>query len=155
MSRKKLLRVDRKTLDLTQRVFTRVKHGFEIIGTWYQTEETRWRWQPCMVILPALKWGKLTPIIIPQTEAWRWAMHGDVGDPEHCLERAAEWFLKGYLPGEPMNKRDHMRLYDAINESLPDLIALPPRPKGDTYAIGDMVINRNGVITEREVVNDV
>jgi hypothetical protein len=156
MTRKNLISLDRHTLDLRQRHFTRVKHGFEVIGTWYQDDETRWRWKPCLAIIPAIKWHKVTPVIIPLESAWKWALHGDVGDPLHCLQKTAEWFGKGYLPGAPMNKRDHMRLYDAINESLPDLIAMPPRPKGDTVAIADVIIRREtGEIIEREIHNDV
>lgn len=157
MSRKKQISFERHTLDLTKRHFTRIKNGFEVIGTWYQDEDTRWRWKPCLVIMPAEKWGRrVTPVIIPLTEAWKWAMHGAVGDPEHCLMKAAAWFDEGILPGQPLNKRDHMRLYDAINENLTDLIAMPPRPKGDTAAIGEVVIHKpDGGIIEREIRNDV
>jgi hypothetical protein len=158
MSKAKQISLERHTLDLRQRTFTRVKHGFEVIGTWYQTADTRWRWQACLVLLPAIKWPgrKLTPVIIPQTEAWRWAMHGDVGDPEHCFQKAAVWFDEGCLPGTPFDKRDHMKLYDAINESLPDLIAMPPRPQGDKVAVADIIIRREtGEIIEREIHNDV
>lgn len=149
--------IDRPTLKLDQRHFTRIKNGFEVIGTWYQTEDTRWRWKECLVVLPEIrrKGKRLVPVIIPLTEAWKWAMHGEVGDPGHVFEKTVEWFNEGILPGVAGNKRDHMRLLDAINNCLTELIAMPPRPKGDTAAIGDMIVNKNGVITEHEVRNDV
>lgn len=158
MSRKRQATLDRPTLKLDQRHFTRFKHGFEVIGTWYQTEDTRWRWKECLVVLPAtLPTGRRhTPVIIPLTEAWKWAMHGDVGDPAHVFEKTAEWFSQGVLPGVAGNKRDHMRLLDAINDCLTELIAMPPRPKSDTAAIGDILITKaTGETTEHEVRNDV
>lgn len=157
MSKRKPVSIIRHTLDLTQRHFSHIKHGFEIIGTWYQTDDTRWRWQPCIVVIPAETWGRrVVPVIIPQTEAWKWAMHGDVGDPGHVFAKTLEWFGEGILPGQPGNKRDHMRLLDAINESLTELIAMPPRPKGDTAVIGEVTIHKaTGEIIEREVRQDV
>lgn len=157
MSKRKPTSIIRQTLDLTKRHFTRVKNGFEIIGTWYQNEDTHWRWKPCLVIMPAEKWGRrVTPVIIPETEAWRWALQKDVGDPFHCLQKAAEWFQEGILPGTAFNKRDHMRLYDAINDNLRDLQNIPPRERGDTAVIGDVTIHKpTGEIIEREVRQDV
>ena len=146
----------RHRLDLKMRHFERSKNGFTIIGSWWRKEGRRWT--PCMVILPRVKptGRRMVPCVILLEDAWRWAMHNGIGDPEHCIEAAAVWFDEGVLPGTPFNKHDHMRLYDAINESLPDLIAMPPRPKGETVSIGAIQIHKEtGEIIERELFNDV
>lgn len=155
--RRTLSTFERPTLQLENRHFSRIKHGLEVIGTWYQNEDTRWRWKPCLVLLPQY-WPpthRPVPCIIPLENAWKWALHGDVGDPEHVLMMIAYWFDEGFLPGAPFNKRDHMRVMDAVNDSLPDLIAMPPRPKGEQVAIADIKITRSGEVVEREILNDV
>jgi hypothetical protein len=158
MSRKKRApTLERPTLQLENRHFSRIKHGFEVIGTWYQNEDTRWRWKPCFVILPAnpAPGRRLMPCVIPLENSWMWAMQGEIGDPGHVFETTVEWFQSGALPGVAGNKKDHMRLLDAVNENLTDLIKIPPRPKGVQVSVADVVISRDGQITEREVFNDV
>lgn len=143
-------------LDLRKRQFERTKNGFLIIGSWYRKEGKRW--VPCMVILPAGRPTKRKPVpcVILLDDAWRWALHGDVGDPGHCIETAATWFQEGVLPGRAFDKTDHMRLYDAINESLPDLLNMPPFIRGEQAAIADIRIYKpNGEVIEREITNDV
>lgn len=158
MSRKQLIKIERPALDLSKLHFKSERNGILILGTWLFTDQ---RWRPCMVLLHAnrpIQRGRTIPVVIPLSEAWRWAMHGEVGDPAHCVAQIIEWTHHGYLPGNPASKKDHMRIMDAIDSRLPDLIAMPPRPKGETVAIGEatMINAKTGeVIDQREVRNDV
>lgn len=143
-------------LRLDQAHFERVKHQFRITGTWHKVG--RKSWEPCLAITPRIRWPgrRIVPVIIPLSSAWKWAMHGEIGDPGHVFAKTAEWFVTGILPGAAGNKRDHMQLLNAINESLPDLITMPPRPRGETATIAEVMIRKDtGEIIEREITNDV
>ena len=144
-------------LDLNKRHFELTAHGILVIGTWYRHSRTRW--EPCLAMTYANRpiHPEITrPIIILLKDAWKWALHGEVGDPAHCVASIIEWLHEGLLPGSPANKRDHMNVMDAVNRRLTDLIAMPPRPKGDEYAIADavMVNKLTGEIVEKEIKFD-
>ena len=145
-------------LNLNHRHWEANINGLILIGSWARI--SRRHWEPCMVLLHPLRpiqAGKTVPIIIYLKDAWRWAMHGDVGDPAHCVKQIITWLAEGLLPGSPGSKADHMRIIDAINRRLPDLIAMPPRPKGDEYAVAEvtMLNKQTGeVIIEREIKYD-
>lgn len=84
-------------------------------------------------------------------------MHGEVGDPAHCVARIIEWTHDGLLPGSPTSKPDHITIMEAINSRLPDLIAMPPRPPGDVETVADMIVMNHitgEIIEEREVKRD-
>lgn len=160
MSRKRFLRsIQRPALNLAVHKFWEVINGMHVIGTWV-CEGPR-RWQPCLVLLDAnrpISARHQTPIIIPLSEAWRWAMHGEVGDPAHCVAQCMKWIAAGFLPGDPLNKRDYMRIVDAINRRLPDLIAMPPRPPTERIAIGEVAAidkDTGKILTEQEIHLDV
>lgn len=146
-------------LDLTKRQFEATHKGILVIGTWFRAEGQN-GWEPCMVLLHAfrpIRSGRTIPVVIKLRDAWRWAMHGDVGDPAHCVASIIEWLHYGYLPGNPASKADHLIVMEAINSRLPDLITMPPRPVGDKVTVADMVIkNRETgeIIEEREAARD-
>lgn len=147
-------------LNLAKTHFWDTINGIHVIGTWHSTKPRRWK--PCMVLLHAgrpISARHQTPIIIPLTEAWRWAMHGEVGDPGHCVAQCMKWMAAGFLPGNFQNKRDYMRIIDAINRRLPDLIAMPPRPvSGDQVAIGEVTAidkDTGKILIEQEIHFDV
>jgi len=154
-ARKLITHIERPAIDLRRRHFERRKHGMIIIGTWLRDGN---RQQPCLVLLhgarPVAR-GRTIPVIIPLESAWRWAAHGDVGDPAHCSEMALEWMGDGLLPGN--GTRGAVCILDAINESLPDLIAMPPAPRGEVQTLGDLIITnrQTGEVTEREMKQDV
>jgi len=145
-------------LDLNKRHFEAPINGLIVVGSWLRIN--RRHWEPCLVLLHGMrpiKAGKTVPIIIQLKDAWRWAMHGDVGDPAHCVGQIITWLAEGLLPGSPGNKADHMRIMDAINRRLPDLIAMPPRPKGDEYAVAEVTMldkTTGEVISQREIKYD-
>lgn len=142
-------------LDLNKRHFDATINGIRIIGTWFR--EGRNRSQPCLVLLDpryTLRRGhRPPPVVIKLDDAWRWAMHGDVGDPAHCVAQVCEWMHNGILPGNPANKLAYMAIIDAINQRLPDLIAMPPLPVEQGLIWGDLTAtNRNtGETIEKEV----
>lgn len=152
--------LDRPAIDLSKRHFEGERNGIVYIGTWLNDTDHPTRSEPCLVLLHAarpVKAGRTVPIIIPLSECWRWAAHGDVGDPEHCADQIAAWLRAGYLPGDPSSLRDMLGVMDLINSRLPDLISMPPKPAGDmrnAAAIGEIrAIDRETgrVITEQEV----
>lgn len=146
-------------LNLAKHKFWDTINGLHVIGTWHSTRPRIWK--PCMVLLDAGKPVSAkyqTPVIIPLADAWRWAMHGDVGDPEHCVVSVKEWLQEGILPGDWLSKASYMRVIDAINRRLPDLIAMPPRPPGDLVAIGEVTAidkDTGKILTEQEIHLDV
>lgn len=145
-------------IDLAKRQFEAVHKGILVIGTWLRTG-TR-DWEPCMVLVHAhrpIRRGRTVPVVIKLSDAWRWAMHGEVGDPAHCVGAIIQWLHHGYLPGNPASKADLLIVMEAINSRLPDLIAMPPRPVGDLETVAEMTVkNRETgeIIEEREVKRD-
>lgn len=128
-------------IDLSRRHFQVDLHGIRVIGTWFR--EGRNRSEPCMVLLdPNAKrrtGRRPVPVVIKLSESWRWAVHGEVGDPAHCVAQICDWLAMGILPGNPANKRDYMAVLDAINQRLPDLIAMPPAPFEKGQVFGDLI----------------
>ena len=99
------------------------------------------------------------PIVIPLSEFWRYARAADnsLGDPIHAGLRINEWLGEGLLPGNPHNPKDHFKVLDAINECLRDLVHMPPKPRTESYAIGDITITdrlTGKAIAEREIRNE-
>lgn len=161
MSRKRAPSLTPPALDLNKVHFEGIINGILVLGSWVRRKGAGVKYEPCLVLLHPMRpiaAGRTVPIIIPLSEAWRWALHGDVGDPAHCVASVCDWFVDGLLPGNPAVKADYMRVVDAINQRLPDLIAMPPRPKGDTAAIGEafkLDAKTGRIIEEREIRVDV
>ena len=154
----------RPALDLSKREFERVHRGILCFGTWYTDNDNRGKSEPCLVLLDPSKSllpgpDRAIPVIIPLSEAWRYAVSDDksVGDPRHAGIMINEWLGGGILPGNPHNPRDHIAILSAINDCLRDLIHMPPKPKGEKFVIGDVIMtDRNtGKTTEKEVATDV
>ena len=155
MKRSTITHIERPAIDLRRRHFERRKHGIIVIGTWLRDGNST---QPCLVLLHGsrpIARGRTIPVIIPLESAWRWAAHSEIGDPLHARRKANEWLADGLLPGTGAMGAVH--ILDAINDSLPDLIAMPPAPKGEVQTFGDIIItNRStGEVTEREMKQDV
>ena len=145
-------------LDLRRRYFERRKHGIVVIGTWYRHEDDGHQ-EPCLALLHGgrpIKRDETVPVIIPLSSAWKWAMHKDVGNPEHCGAMARQWLRDNLLPGSHRHTGGS-HILDAINDNLPDLIAMPPAPMGEIQSIGTIIItdSQTGVTTEREMLQDV
>lgn len=152
----------RPALNLALRHFERTHHGIICIGTWLTHDDDRGRTEPCLVLLHGARpiaAGRTVPIVIPLSEFWRYAVSEDksIGDPVHAGLRINEWLGAGLLPGNPHNPKDHFKVLDAINECLRDLVHMPPKPKTESYAIGDITITNRltgKAIAEREITND-
>lgn len=150
----------RPILDLTKVRAAHIHHGIHVILTWYWHERVNDH-RPCIVLADAsrpLRQGATVAVIIPEKEAWRWALHDGVGDPMHCVQSADEWMGQGLLPGTPGNKMDRLRILNAIDSRLRDLVLMPPRPAGDTISLAtaQVVDHESGrVIHEEEVTTDV
>lgn len=158
MSRKLITTLAPPALDLKKRHFEVTKNGIIVIGTWLR--EGRRKFEPCLVLLHAgrpIQAGRTVPIVIKLADAWKWALHGDVGDPAHCVRSIMGWLHAELLPGNPASKRDHIQIMEVINSRLTDLIAMPPMPVGDRHTIADVIMTNKhtGATTEREVTFDV
>jgi hypothetical protein len=132
-------------------------HGIRVMGSWlFEGRES----QPCMVLTDAakkLRQGRIIPCVIPLSEAWRWAFHGDVGDPAHCGRVVVEWIGCGALPGSIWNHKDRMNVMDAVNRRLPDLLAMPPMPSIQQRSVGEFTIierDTGRVVQAKEVLNN-
>lgn len=144
-------------LRLALRHFEGTKNGITVIGTWCFEKRS----QPCMVLLDArrpISRGRTIPCIIRLADAWRWAAHNDVGDPESCSKTTDEWLASGALPGSPHVARDKLAVLDTVNFFLRDLVQMPPAPLLDQRVIGDMqVIDRSTglIVNESEAKTNV
>jgi hypothetical protein len=155
--------IEAPALDLRRRHFEGSRNGIVVVGSWIRTDDSPIP-EPCMVLLdptrPVAR-GRTIPVVIPLSEAWRWAAHGDVGDPEHCGRQAFDWLANGYLPGNPHSPRDRMRVLDTINHYLPDLLSMPPAPKAEAprrgASFGEVTIRntKTGETRHREIARDV
>lgn len=147
--------IERPAIDLRRRMFERRKHGIVIIGTWLRDGNHT---QPCLVLLHGsrpIARGRTIPCIIAMDAAWKWAAHVDVGDPEHCRKMADEWMRDGLLPGDGVTGAVH--ILDAVNDSLRDLYAMPPAPKGEVQLLGELIMTntKTGEVIEREMKQNV
>ncbi|GGE24206.1 hypothetical protein SAMN05421774_10869 [Gemmobacter megaterium] len=130
--------IEAPALDLRRRHFDGERNGIVVVGSWIRTDASPLP-EPCMVLLHPLRpiaRGRTVPVVIPLSEAWRWAAHGDVGDPEHCGARTFQWLADGLLPGNAHSPRDRLRVLDTINHYLPDLLSMPPAPALDRRRSG-------------------
>jgi hypothetical protein len=149
-------------LNLSFTHFWRSKAGMHIVGTWVWQEADR-KYEPAIVLLHAgrpLSFRSQVPVVIPLSRAWVWAAHGDVGDPAHVVKEIMTALAAGYLPGDPTSKADYLRILDAVNTHLPDLISMPPRPADAARrrVIADVTATdrRTGqILKEGEVSRDV
>jgi hypothetical protein len=147
----------RPALNLAFQHFTRTKHGIVCVGTWLTHADDRGRTEPCLVLLDAhrpIAAGRTTPIVIPMSEAWRYAVSDDpqVGDKAHAARSILEWLDAGLLPGTGV------QVLDVINDNLRDLYAMPPKPQFGSYAIGDLIIKdreTGRTVKEAEIENHV
>lgn len=160
----KHIRPTRPVLDLSKTHFETTIHGFRIVGTWWWDEDSR-RYDPCLVILhpgrsPYASAGerRAVPCVIPLREAWRWALHDGIGDPKGIANTTREWFESGALPGDPHNPRDAMRLLNAVDARLRDLVLMPPKPPGELITIADVALldpETGRILDEVEMKHDV
>lgn len=147
----------RPALDLNVKVFDRTIRGIRCIGTWLTKEGERGRKEPCLVLLDAnrpIMRGRTKPVVITLNNAWRFAASDDpeLGDRNYAMSACVEWILEGYLPN------DAVSIMTAINECLRDLYNMPPAPRLEQKAIGDLIIKdrlSGSTIAEKEVTNDV
>lgn len=153
----------RPAINLRMRHFERRKHGIICIGTWLTHDADRGRTEPCLVLLHGnrpIARGRTIPVIIPLSEAWRYAVSDDksLGDPVHAGLRINEWLGDSLLPGNPYDPKAHVAVLDAINDCLRDLIHMPPKPRTDTRAIADITIRdrlTGKTLHEGEMTSDV
>jgi hypothetical protein len=147
----------RPALDLNAKVFDRTIRGIRCIGTWLTLEGQRGKSEPCLVLLDASRPivpGRTVPVAITLSNAWRFAASDDpdVGDRQYAMSACVEWISDGYLPNSPV------AIMTAINECLRDLYNMPPKPRMEQKAIGDIIIKdrlSGSTIAEKEVTNDV
>ena len=147
----------RPALDLNVKVFDRTIRGIRCIGTWLTHDSERGRSEPCLVLLDSnrpIMPGRTKPVCITMNNAWRFAVSDDpeIGDRQYAISACAEWITEGYLPN------DVHAIMTAINECLRDLYNMPPKPRLEQKAIGDIIIKdrlSGSTIAEKEVTNDV
>lgn len=144
-------------LNLERAHFEVTIHQIRVTGTWLRRGPDNWT--QCLALTDGRKDPrKCVPCVIPLETSWIWAFHEDVGDPVKAFVSITTWLREGLLPGEVGFSKDYMKIVDAVNQRLPDLIAMPPRPPGDKIVIGEARVfnaTTGRVITEEEIVNDV
>ncbi len=152
--------LERPALDFKHFHFRHEKHGMVVWGMWWLDLDQN-KYQPALVLTHAgrpLVPGKTMPCIVPLDECWRWAAHGDVGDPAGVAKTVVEWLSAGYLPGNVHSARDRVNVLDAVNSYLPDLINMPPKPRFAQRVVGEAatIDHQTGrIIDEKELRLDV
>ncbi|WP_282029484.1 hypothetical protein [Paracoccus marcusii] len=127
-------------LDLNLSAFDRNVGPVRVVGSWWLDQTGMRMPKPCLVLLHPLRRvraGRTVPVVIHLDDAWKWSpdtmdplpgeLHTD-GGPTWASKTVRGWLQEGLLPGNPNNPGDRLRIYDAIVDSLRDLIHMPPLP---------------------------
>lgn len=158
MGRLKLSRaiLEPPVLNLEHAHFEVVANQIRVTGTWLRRGPDDWT--QCLALTDGRKdIRQCVPCVVPLETSWIWAFHGDIGDPVRAFVSMTEWLRDGLLPGEVGHVPSYMRIVDAINSRLPDLIAMPPRPQVDQIVIGEVTITnmKTGGVSHQEFKTDV
>lgn len=145
-------------LDLSLTAFDRQIGPVRVIGSWWLDQSALTMPKPCLVLLHPtrrVRAGRTVPVVIHLNDAWKWAP--DTPDPVPALEVRKDggptwasrtirgWLEEGLLPGAPNNPADRLRIYDAIVDSLRDLIHMPPLPpRKSKLILGELEIVNTG-----------
>ncbi|WP_408592045.1 hypothetical protein ACIPCF_07985 [Paracoccus marcusii] len=127
-------------LDLSLSAFDRNVGPVRVVGSWWLDQSGMRMPKPCLVLLHPLRRvraGRTVPVVIHLDDAWKWSpdtmdpLPGELrtdGGPTWASKTVRGWIQEGLLPGNPSNPGDRLRIYDAIVDSLRDLIHMPPLP---------------------------
>ena len=129
-------------LDLSLTAFDRQIGPVRVVGTWWLDQQGMRMPRPCLVILHPLRRvraGRTVPVVIHLDDAWKWspdtldptpfeANPNRDGGPAWTSKTIRGWLEEALLPGNPLNPADRLAIYDAIVDSLRDLIHMPPLP---------------------------
>lgn len=146
-------------LDLNLSAFDRQIGPVRVIGSWWLDQQGMKMPRPCLVLLHPLRRvgaGRTVPIVIHLDDAWKWspdtldpmpfekAARTD-GGPTWASRTIRSWLQEGLLPGSPNNPADRLAVYDAIVDSLRDLIHMPPLPpRKSKLILGEVeIVNTN------------
>lgn len=142
------------------------RHGpITVWMTWVRTIE---RWEPCIALtrpnLFDLEGGKAVPCVVPLNRAYAWVsglqakeLQGQLpasllADLRDVMTTAAEWAFTLGLNG--MKSKDVMKVLNAVDDHLSELISMPPRPAGlGETRVADMIVTdaNSGKTWEMEV----
>jgi len=137
-------------LDLTKHHFCQQHGDLTVYGAWAGDEK-----EPCLVLLPTYSYGnKRTPLIIPQSTAFRWNPDDrDVDASTSAQQTMLFARANGFDYG---NQITLMRITGLIHDHLGDLLSIPPY-YGERAVVADMFItdNATGKVTHKEVSDHV
>lgn len=123
-------------IDLERKHFDRIAQGcIRIIGTWLQHNG-----EPCIVLLPALKSpvvGNVTPFVVRQRSAHLWAPDTAIGDARYVMQQCQ--LAAPALQMNPFNPSDLFTITTAVQDSLDELIMMPPPPQSDRVVVADAI----------------
>ena len=121
-------------INLTETHFNRRVGDFAVFGTWFRHEDgTK---EPCLVItLPELFIGKPAVVLLSAAYKYSQLAFAPARDVAHQIRLYAQGLGRDDM-------QTCIKLTDLINDSLTDLISMPPdyRPK-DVVADADIVID--------------
>jgi len=143
--------MNKLAIDLNRYTFACHRGDLTLIGTWLLSDAKK---QPCMAIIrrdEAMS-PHSVPCIIPLSRAWVW--DDKAGDAAQRTFAAFEMCQR--LRIEP-TKRNIVRLMLAVNDTLEDLIKMPPYPScffdrdGDVIGEGTIINRSTGKTHEFEL----
>jgi hypothetical protein len=109
-------------LDLSQRHWTKTRHGITAIGTWIRLEGIS---RPCMVLIRAGSEydDRTVPCVITVDRAFEW--EPQTADFAQTILRAIGFCEALRLS---LDKHNVVRLMNFVNDHLSDLLSIPPFP---------------------------
>ncbi len=145
-----LIDVERPMVDLSVTHFERHLRGIRVTGTWMGRPP-----EPALILSnPAWQSGRIDNsrtnlCAIRLRDAWIFGERGDPRSAAHYLFQFAR-----NLGLTEFNKVTMFRLLTVVQDSLQDLLMMPPRPPLQRQAVADAILTRaDGSTVHREIVD--
>lgn len=141
-------------LDLNRRHFTKVRGAITVIGTWWR-DPTSQEWEPSLALIrTGDEYSEhIVPCVIPMGNAHKW--YEGFGDPTYTAMMSAQFADALRMPRFPQTFR---RIASIVNDSLEDLLTIPPwqEKDGKVLTLGEITLtNLNTGKATEHVLRDV
>lgn len=143
-------------VDISTYHFRRKAGEMTVIGAWAKHGVGEWR--RCLVIMRDWSYGTDDArvfVVFDDVDLPNWALDmPGYGDRQWAYAMAGKACDVLDIEDNLLNRH---RIITAVNDSMPDLVMMPPRPRADQAAVADVTIvdHHGGRRIEREIKADV
>lgn len=139
----------RYDLDLTKPHFEKRRGDLMLYGAWHGE-----RLRPCLVVLPAFRSGKTSPLVIEIDDAHRWNPDDPESDPQMNAQLVGQFLMRNGM--DYTNRFTAMKVVSLIHDHLSDLVFIPPKPTENVVVADAFQTDRDtGKTTHKEVIERV